>query len=108
MYGKSHTTTQSAGKLILWASLATTLALMQLPYQKVDGKLLPTIIFNKQPSLFHAFILSLNFSIFGSFIEIILREEYPRVARSCLLLALVSMTVGIAILAVAYIVPVPF
>ncbi|GMN38913.1 hypothetical protein TIFTF001_008151 [Ficus carica] len=86
-------------KLILWISVATVLVLSQLPYQKIDGNPVPTIIFKNRPSSFHAFILSLNFSFFGSFMTGPLRRRYPRLARCCLLLAVVSMTVGVAILA---------
>ena len=111
MHGKSHTNTLQLdyGKLILGVSVAATLVLVQLPYQKVDGRPVPTILFKNRPSLFQSYILSLNFSIFGSFLAISLRERHPRLARCCLLLAAVSITVGIAILAWLMVLdPVPF
>lgn len=101
MYGNNRykEKTGQVEKLILWASVVTVLGLVQLPYQKIDGNPVPTVVFKNSPSLFHAFILSLNFAFFGSFVTISLRERYPRLARCCLLLAVVSMTVGVAILA---------
>ncbi|GMN33381.1 hypothetical protein TIFTF001_041886 [Ficus carica] len=100
MSAKSHTNTVLLPqKLILWGSIVATLVLVQLPYEKVDGKPVPTILFKNNPSLFVVYILSLNFSVFGSFTTISLQERYPRLGRCCLFLAVVSMAIGIAILA---------
>ncbi|KAJ7943269.1 Na(+)-translocating NADH-quinone reductase subunit D (Na(+)-NQR subunit D) like [Quillaja saponaria] len=95
MYGMPRKPTQEGQ--ILWVSIATALALIQFPYQKINGNPVPTIIFNDKPTLFHAFILSLNFSFFGSFTTITLRDRHPRLARCCLLLAVVSMAIGAGI-----------
>lgn len=85
-------------ELILGISIGITLALVKLPYEKIDGNPVPTIIFKDKPGLFHAFILALNFSFFGSVITISLRERYAKVARYPLTLAVVSMATAFGIL----------
>lgn len=85
-------------ELILWQSVAIVIALLQFPYQKIDGNPVPTIIFDNRSSFFHPFILALNFSFFGSFSTIFLRKRYPRIASYFLLLALLSVTVQVCIL----------
>ena len=85
-------------KVILCASVATVLVLVQLPYEKINDNPVPTVIFKDSPSLFHGFILSLNFSFFGSFVTIYSRERWPRLAKCCLSLAVVSAAIGAAIL----------
>ncbi|EXB44926.1 hypothetical protein L484_026514 [Morus notabilis] len=82
---------------ILWASMATAFALLLLPYENTNEKPLPAIIFKGRPSSFHAFILALNFALFGSFLAISLRRSYPRIARCCLTLAIISLAIGIGI-----------
>lgn len=85
-------------ELILGFSVATTLVLVKLPYEKIDGNPVPTVIFKNRPGLFHAFILALNFSFFGSVLTISLRGKYARIARYPLILAAVSTAAAIAVL----------
>ncbi|EXB44932.1 hypothetical protein L484_026520 [Morus notabilis] len=82
-------------EVILWVSIAMALALLLLPYEDTNERPLPAIIFNGQPSSFHAFILALNFALFGSFLAIILRRSGPKIARYCHALATISLAIGI-------------
>ncbi|KAI4314030.1 hypothetical protein L6164_026973 [Bauhinia variegata] len=97
MDGESGKKTQLEG-LILSVSAATVLSLIHFHYKTVDGNPVPTIIFQDNPSLFRAFILSLNFSFFGSFTSLTLRHAYPRLSKCCMLLAVVSITTGFGII----------
>ena len=99
MDGNLKQTPQLCEKIILWASVGATLGLLQLPYQKIEGNVVPTIIFKNNPSYFRAFVLSISFSFFGSFMAIATRDRYPRPASCCSSLAMLSVIVGVAILA---------
>ncbi|GMN20174.1 hypothetical protein TIFTF001_048703 [Ficus carica] len=96
MFEKIHEPTQLE-EVILWASIAISFALVLLPYENINGKPLPAVIFKGQSSAFHNFILALNFALFGSFVAISLRGIYPRIARCCLVVAIISLATGICI-----------
>ncbi|KAI4357937.1 hypothetical protein L6164_001852 [Bauhinia variegata] len=74
------------------------LSLIHFRYKMVDGSPVPTIIFQDNPSLFHGFKLSLNFSFFGSFTSLTLQHMYPKLSKCCQLLAVVSTTTEFIIL----------
>ena len=84
-------------EVILGISVGVAFSLTQFPYEKINGGLVPTIIFKGRPSSFHTFILALNFAFFGSFVTINLRQIYPRIARCSLLLAIISLALVIGI-----------
>lgn len=94
MFEKIYELTQLE-EVILWASLAISVALVVLPYENTNGKPLPAVIFKGQPSAFHLFVLALNFALFGFFVAISLRGNYLRIANCCLVVAIISLATGI-------------
>ncbi|GMN65025.1 hypothetical protein TIFTF001_034090 [Ficus carica] len=94
---KLHKQTQILEEVILCASIAIAFSLLLLPYECINEKPLPAIIFKGQPSSFCASILALNFALFGSFLAISQRRNYPRIARCCLVVAIISLVTVIGI-----------
>ncbi|KAA8532824.1 hypothetical protein F0562_033060 [Nyssa sinensis] len=88
----------SLEETIFGAAFVTVFALLQLPYEKIDGNPIPTIIFKNKPAFFHAFVLSLNFAFSGAVMAISLRERYTGIARNCRRLAIVSIAMAVGIL----------
>lgn len=85
--------------IVLWVSVATTLSVLFIfPYQNQNQNQNTTFLFQNSCSLFHAFVLSLNFSLFGCITTIVLRHTHPESAAHFFLLSLASTAAGILIL----------
>lgn len=91
------TSKYSAEEIISAASFVAVFSLLQLPFERVDGSPVPTIIFKDRPSLFHAFVLGLNFAFCGGVITISLRQIYPKIADVSRYLSILSMLVAVGI-----------
>ncbi|CAK9181619.1 unnamed protein product [Ilex paraguariensis] len=89
---KTSITKASVEELIFGVTFVTAFGLLQLPYQKIDGNPVPTIIFKDNPSSFHAFLLAINFAFTGAVLTVSLRARYPKIARYCRQLAVVCVT----------------
>ena len=85
-------------ELIFGIAFVAVFAILQLPYKDIDGNSVPTIVFTDKPSLFHGFLLALNFAFTGAVMTISLRERYPKAARYCRGLAVVSIVGAVGVL----------
>ncbi|OVA12541.1 hypothetical protein BVC80_9011g56 [Macleaya cordata] len=83
---------------IFGLSFITAMVLVQLPYEDINGNPVPTIIFHDQPSVFHAFVLAVNFAFTGAVITLCLREEFPKIARNCRRIAVLFSAAAAGIL----------
>jgi len=81
----------SVEEIVLGVAFIGVFGLVQLPYDKIDGNPVPTIIFKSKPTFFHAFVLSLNFAFTAAVLTMSLRDVYPRVASYCRQLAILSI-----------------
>ena len=95
---KTSITKASVEELIFGVTFVTAFGLLQLPYQKIDGNPIPTIIFKDNPSSFHAFLLAINFAFTGAVLTVSLRAGYPKIARYCRQLAVVCVTAAAGII----------
>lgn len=84
-------------EVIFTVSCISALLLLQLPMEYIDEKPVPTVIFKGHPSIFHAFLICLMGSCFGSVCSIHLRERKPKVARFYYLFGVASMVLSFAI-----------
>ncbi|KAL8161417.1 hypothetical protein V2J09_012906 [Rumex salicifolius] len=84
----------SPEEIISAVSFVAVFSLLQLPFEKIDGSPVPTIIFKDRASYFHAFVLGLNFAFCGGVITISLRQIYPKIADISRYLSILSMLVA--------------
>ncbi|KAK2976382.1 hypothetical protein RJ640_008092 [Escallonia rubra] len=49
-------------EVICGVTFVTIFALLQLPCEKIQGSRVPTVIFKGKPTIFHAFVVSLDFA----------------------------------------------
>lgn len=87
----------AAEDVITPAAFISVFALLLLPYKKIDGNPVPTVVFNDLPSYFHAFVLGLNFAFCGGVMTISLRQLYPKVAFVCRCVSVLSMLLSTGI-----------
>lgn len=88
-------------EIIFALTFLVAFALLQLPYEKINSNTpVPKIIFKNKPSLFHAFLLALNFAFTGAVMAICTRRGYPpKMANISRGLSVVSAATALAILA---------
>ncbi|XAR65515.1 hypothetical protein NMG60_11009661 [Bertholletia excelsa] len=86
-------------EIIFIVAFFSAFSLLNLPYAKIDGNPVPTVVFKDRPSFFHAFLLSLNFAFSGAVTTISLRGRHPNIARYSRRLAVGSAATAIGILA---------
>lgn len=96
--GKDEFSTATKDAIFRIAYL-TLIALLQLPSERIDGNLVPTIIFTRKPAIFHAFMLSLIFAFTGSMMSESMREKQPKAALYCRKLAVFSIAVAMGVFA---------
>ncbi|GAB4840190.1 hypothetical protein Ancab_020955 [Ancistrocladus abbreviatus] len=75
----------------------TVIMLLQLPFERIDGNLVPTVIFKGRPFYFQAFVVALCFAFCGGPVTVSLREDHPKVARYYRRFTFASMTCAISI-----------
>ena len=89
----------SPEEFIFGASFITATILVQLPYDNIDVNPTPQIIFNHQPpSVFHAFVLCLNFAFTAAVVTMCFREQYVKIAKYSRYIAIMFMSSAIGIL----------
>ncbi|MCD7450194.1 hypothetical protein HAX54_004341 [Datura stramonium] len=87
-------TTTSTQHTIFRIAFLTVTALLQLPSERIDGNLVPTVIFTRKPALFQAFMLSLLFAFSGSMASESMKEKQPKISLFCRKLAVFSVAVA--------------
>ncbi|KAK4380420.1 hypothetical protein RND71_002282 [Anisodus tanguticus] len=90
------TTTQDA---IFRIAYLTVIAILQLPSERIDGNIVPTMIFERKPGLFQAFMLLLLFAFSGSTVSESIKEKQPKIALYCRKLAVFSVAVAMGVFA---------
>ncbi|KAJ4972070.1 hypothetical protein NE237_005169 [Protea cynaroides] len=74
------------------------LLIIQLPFEYIDGKPVPTIVFGGRLMPFRAFIAAVAIAFSGSFGAICLHKINPKFARFCRSLGVASTATALAIL----------
>ncbi|XAR65338.1 hypothetical protein NMG60_11009427 [Bertholletia excelsa] len=82
---------------IFGGAFLTAFSLLQLPYERINGNPVPTVIFKDKPSFFHAFLLALNVAFSSAVITMSLRDICPRLTRHSRRLSIVSMATAVGI-----------
>ncbi|KAH0724698.1 uncharacterized protein LOC125875477 [Solanum stenotomum] len=72
----------------------TAIAIFQLPFERINEDLVPTVIFTRKPLLFQAFVFSLMFAFSGSMASESMKENQPKIALLCHKLAIFSVAVA--------------
>ena len=82
---------------IIYTSCTLGTMFMLLPREQVDGSPVPTLVFKDQPTVFHAFLISIMFSFTGALTALLIQHR-PRIERLCRVYAMASMLSALAIL----------
>nr|GLL34116.1 COPII coat assembly protein [Ipomoea trifida] len=91
--------------VIFRIAFAAAFLLLPLPYEKIGGNPVPTVIFKGSPALFHVFLMSLAFAFSGAFVTMSFRETHPRFAGFCRWIALCSTATAAGVLAMSLLLP---
>ncbi|KZV20587.1 hypothetical protein F511_31802 [Dorcoceras hygrometricum] len=70
-------------EIIFLSGILVALALLTVRYEEIGGNPIPTIIFDKNPSLFHVFLLALNVGFTAAVMTISLRSKNKSIASVC-------------------------
>ncbi|EEF28897.1 conserved hypothetical protein [Ricinus communis] len=84
-------------EVIFTVSCLTTIAILYLPMEYIAEKPVPSVIFHGHPSMFHAFLICLMGSCFGSVCSIHLRERSPKVGKFYHFFGVLSMVFSLAV-----------
>nr|GMD27359.1 COPII coat assembly protein [Ipomoea batatas] len=91
--------------VIFRVAFAAAFLLLPLPYEKIGGNPVPTVIFKRRPALFHVFLMSLTVAFSGSFVTMSFRERNPKFAGRCRWLALCSTATAAGVLTMSLLLP---
>lgn len=95
----------SAEELIFFIGILTALALLRSRYDYIDGNPVPVLIFSDKPSLFHGFLIALNFSFTAAVVTMSLRDKSPTLARLSRRSAVACVVVAAGLLAYSALLP---
>ncbi|KAJ9147458.1 hypothetical protein P3X46_029620 [Hevea brasiliensis] len=84
-------------EVIFTVSCLTAIVILHLPMDYIDGKPVPAVVFHGHPHIFHAFLVCLMGSCYGSVCSMYLRERKPKIAKFYYFFALVSSVLALAI-----------
>ncbi|KAK9276664.1 hypothetical protein L1049_006200 [Liquidambar formosana] len=72
-------------------------ALIQLPYEQINGNLVPTVIFRGLPSTFHSFVVSVIVAFSGAFVALMIPNK-PKISRFCGYYSMAAMLSAVGLL----------
>ncbi|KAH7554374.1 hypothetical protein ACOSP7_028367 [Xanthoceras sorbifolium] len=88
-------------ELIFHASCVMVMLLLLLPMKNVNGKPVPTVVFDGLPSIFHAYLVCLMGACYASVCSIYTRDIKPKIAWFYSAFALAFMALSLVLLFLA-------